>query len=143
MIESNIAEVLLVLNGMSARMADMRPVMQRIGEYQGSKILLELMEQKEDPEGHAWAAWMPSTRSEREAKGNASLGLLWDRGDLLHSIKVQPGLQSVVIGSNSKYAGFLQDGTKKMVARPFLGWSDEDIEYTGHLVAQYIEGLHE
>ena len=120
MITTNVAEVVGLLNGMAARVKNMAPVMARIGEHQASKVLLEIMQEKHDPEGNAWAPWMPSTRASRTKKGNVGLGLLWDRGDLLASVKVHSALDRVAIGSDSPHAGYLQDGTPKMAARPFL-----------------------
>lgn len=141
MITTNIPEVVSALNAMLARVHNMAPVMARIGEHQASKVLLEIMQEKTDPNDHRWAAWKPSTRASREKKGNAALGLLWDRGDLLASIKMKAGASEVAIGTDNPHAGYLQHGTSKMEARPFLGWSDEDMAYAERLVALHIEGL--
>jgi phage gpG-like protein len=98
------------------------------------------MDEKDDPEGRAWSEWQPSTREQRTRKGTAATGLLWDDGTLLHSIKVQAGLRQVTVGTDVPYAKHLQDGTRKMAARPFLGWSDETIEYAEHLIALHVQG---
>jgi phage gpG-like protein len=140
-ISTNIAEVVAVLNGYTARMRDMRGTMDRIGTYAGGQALLAIMDEKDDPEGRAWSEWAPSTREQRTKKGTAATGLLWDDGTLLHSIKVQAGLSKVTVGTNVPYAPFLQDGTSRMPARPFLGWSDEDIEYAEHLIALHVQGV--
>lgn len=139
-ITTNIPEVVAVLNGYTARMRDMRPVMDRIGTYAGNKALLAIMDEKDDPEGQPWSEWQPSTRAQREAKGNAKYGLLWDSGGLLASIRVQAGLRQVTVSSDKPYAKFLHDGTSKMAARAFLGWSDEDIEYAEQLIALHVQG---
>jgi phage gpG-like protein len=140
-ITSNVAEVVAVLNGYTARMRDMRGTMDRIGTYAGNKALLAIMDEKDDPEGRAWSEWTATTRESREKKGNANLGLLWDGGTLLASIRVQAGLRNVTVSSDRPYARFLQDGTSKMAARPFLGWSDEDIEYAEQLIALHVQGV--
>jgi phage gpG-like protein len=139
-ITSNVAEVVAVLNGYTARMRDMRGVMDRIGTYAGNKALLSIMDEKDDPEGRPWTEWRDSTRESREKKGNARFGLLWDDGTLLASINVQAGLQQVTVGTDTPYARFLQDGTSKMAARPILGWSDEDVEYAEQLIALHVTG---
>ena len=141
MITTNVAEVVAVLNGYTARMRDMRGTMDRIGTYAGNKVLLALMDEKDDPEGRAWSEWTQTTREQRTRKGTAATGLLWDDGTLLHSIKVQAGLRQVTVSTSVPYAHFLQDGTSKMAARPFLGWSDEDVEYAEHLIALHVQGV--
>jgi hypothetical protein len=129
------------LNAIAARMAKPQPVLAQIGEIQASKVILGLMSDKDDPEGHAWAEWMPSTRAEREKKGNVGLGLLWDKGTLLGSIRVQTEAREVEIGTRLEEGKFLQEGTKKMEARQFLGWSAADGTRAEELVAAYIMGV--
>lgn len=141
MITIDAAGAIAVLNGMALRMADTKPVLALIGEFAASKVMLEIMSEKDDPEGHPWAAWMPSTREQRTKKGNVGLGLLWDEGTLLGSIRVQASAKEVVIGTNVKHAQYLQDGTPKMAARPIFGWSLAEQAMTEQFVARYIEGL--
>jgi phage gpG-like protein len=141
MITTNVAEVVAVLNGYQARMRDMSGVMDRIGTYAGNKALLSIMDEKDDPEGQPWSEWTASTREYREKKGNARFGLLWDSGGLLAAMRVQAGQRSVTVSNASPHAGFLQDGTSKMVARPILGWTNEDIDYAGHLIELHVMGI--
>jgi hypothetical protein len=65
---------------------------------------------------------------------------LWDRGDLLASIRVQTSAQQVDIGTNLKEGEYLQEGTSKMAAREFLGWSVAEGAMAEQFVARYIEG---
>lgn len=140
MITTNAAEVIAILRGVAARTANARPALERIAERQASRTMLQIMADKDDPEGREWAPWQPSTRAERERKGNAGLGLLWDEGTLLQSINVQVNAQSMAVGTNSPYAPYLQDGTKKMPARPFLGWGAADIEMAERTMLWHIAG---
>lgn len=141
MITTNLAEVIGVLNGIHARVVNTKPVMERIAEHRASKALLDVMQDKHDPEGKAWADWRPSTRESREKKGNVAQGLLWDKGTYLASIQAQTTAHSVAIGSNNPVAGFLQFGTSRMVARPVFGWSEEDTTYAERLLVRHIEGI--
>lgn len=129
------------LNGLMARMHNMQPVMAEIGEHQASRILQRILQSKVDPEAHSWAAWLPSTRDERAHKGNIGQGLLWDEGTLLHSIAVQAKAHEVTIGSTAKYAEFLQDGTPRMEARPFMGWVGEDTALAEMQIVKYLGGV--
>ncbi len=141
MITVDNTQAVATLNAMAARMANTKPVLAQIGEFMASKVMLGIMSEKDDPDGAQWAEWMPSTREQRTKKGNVGLGLLWDDGTLLGSIRVQAGAREVVIGTNVKHGAYLQEGTTKMAARPFLGWSEADKEMTEQFVARYIEGM--
>jgi hypothetical protein len=145
-ITTNAAEVVAVLNGYVARMRDMRGTMERIGTYAGGQTMLAIMDGKDSPEGMEWSEWRPSTKEKREHKGNEKYGLLWDEGVMLGKIKVQAGLRQVTVGTDAvsergkPYPLYLQEGTPHMVARPWLGWSDETIEYAEHLIALHVQG---
>jgi phage gpG-like protein len=140
MITTNAAEVIALLNGVIFRAEHPKPVLERVGEHAASRVMLSIMSEKDDPDDRAWAEWQPSTRAQREAKGNAGLGLLWDRGDLLASIGVNVKRDEVQIGTNAPHAGYLQSGTSRMQARPFLGWSRQDMEVADRWVGHYIMG---
>ena len=141
MLTIDATEAIAVLNGMAMRMAHPQPVLAQIGEFTASKVMLGIMSEKDDPEGRAWAAWMPSTREQRTKKGNVGLGLLWDEGTLLGSIRVQTSAHEVVIGTTVKEGAYLQEGTSKMAARPFLGWSEAEALMAEQFIARYIEGI--
>jgi phage gpG-like protein len=141
MITIDATEAIAVLNGMAARMANMQPALAQIGEFMASKVMLGIMSEKDDPEGHAWAAWMPATLEQRQKKGNVGLGLLWDDGELLGSIRVQTTRDSVTIGTPVKFAPYLQEGTPKMAARPFFGWSLAEQSMSEEFIARHIVGL--
>ena len=141
MITIDATEAIAVLNGMAARMANTKPVLAQIGELMASKVMLGIMEGKDDPEGRPWAEWKPRTLRERTIKGNVPLGLLRDQGTLLGSIRVQASKNEVDIGTPMIEGKWLQIGTDIMAARPFLGWSEADKGMTEQFVANYIEGL--
>lgn len=133
---------LAYLSGILARMADMQPVMHHIGDHMVNRIQTRLIEDKTDPDGHAWSVWRPFTREQREKKGNTGQGLLWDTGTLLHSIHARTGVNSVTISTDVPYAHELQYGRTDMAARPFIGWGGEDGEVAEHQVVRYLEGIN-
>jgi phage gpG-like protein len=140
MITTNAAEVIAMMNGVIFRAEHPKPVLERVAEHQASQVMLEIMDEKHDPDEHPWAAWMPSTRKQRTAKGNAGQGLLWDRGDLLASIRVNVKNNEMQIGTSIPFAPYLQYGTRRMQPRPFLGWGKRDMEVAERWVSQYIAG---
>jgi phage gpG-like protein len=142
MLTFNIDGAIARVDGMLARMANMQPVMAQIGDEQASRIMLRIVQTKQDPDGNAWDAWKPSTQAHREAKGNAGQGLLWDEGTLLHSVTMAANPFGVTIGESTSYAGYLQDGTPNMAARPSVGWGAEDKVLAEHQVVRYLEGIN-
>ena len=98
------------------------PGLSIIGQLAAKRVERELETGKHDPDGNAWEPWAASTARARARKGNADRGLLYDTGTLLHSIRTQVGIADVVIGTEVPYAKYLQDGTSRMPARPFMGW---------------------
>ncbi|MCE3608071.1 phage virion morphogenesis protein [Massilia sp. P8910] len=86
---------------------------------------------KSDPDERAWRPWTEGTAGRRQKRGTAGQGLLWDSGRLLRSVNARAVGSGIGIFADTNYADSLQDGTQKMKARPFLGWSkaDEDNIY--------------
>lgn len=82
---------------------------------------------KTAPTGARWAPWSYHTMEQRRKQGNAARGLLYSSGRLLGSIYSRMKGRNVILGASAPYAGYLQFGTRKMPARPFLGWSDRMI----------------
>jgi len=64
-----------------------------------------------------WAPLAASTLKKKHGKGNT----LIDTGFFVHSIVAQNNtVESINVTTGASYAGYLQYGTKKMPARPFL-----------------------
>lgn len=78
---------------------------------------------KKDPEGRAWAPWSMATIRARNKDGTAGRGLLWRTGALLNSIQSRVRGWTAEVWSTANHARFIQFGTPKMTARPFLGFS--------------------
>ena len=138
MMTMNASQVIADLQLIVHRMQDMAPVLSVIGERQRDAIETRIMTGKTDPDGERWAPWRPWRAAEREAKGNASQGLLWDTGDLLHSIIDSADQDSVAIGTAVSYADELQYGRRNMAPRPFIGWGREDEKEVDRLAVTYI-----
>lgn len=98
-----------------------KPLLTRVGQMMVDTTVGRIVAVKEDPQGNPWAPWAASTRRARERAGTASRGLLYNTGTLASSIYFAINGNSVVVSSTAPYAQYLQDGTPKMPARPFLG----------------------
>ncbi len=144
MLEANFTAALEQVGLMLARAADPLPVLTRIGASEVENVKARIKDSKTSPWGDSWAPWAPSTAAHRQRKGNADLGLLFDEGDLYASIRAVanvygPGHGTLDVGSDLAYAGFLQDGTEKMVARQYLGWNEATFPFYELMLAGFIE----
>lgn len=135
----DLASALAGLNRLA--MLNMSPWLQGVGKKAQQSVQQRIQQVKQDPDNAPWSPWRPSTEKYRTHKGNAGQGLLWDEGTLLNSIQMQADSGGVSIGTAVGYAGFLQDGTERMAARPFLGWSDGDVTEMEFSAIRFIEAM--
>ena len=139
MLTADFSVVAMEINAMLARMAAPAPVLDAIGANETLNTMRRIERTKVTPDDAAWAPWSKQRREERMEKGNAALGLLYDEGNLLHSIRGEVAGFVLNVGSDMDYAADLQYGTERMPARPFLGWSDDDFLDYEQLMIHYIE----
>lgn len=103
-----------------------KPLLEEVGEILKASTIARILFTKQDPNGKAWAPWATSTLLSKTKRGTLSGGLLNETGALANSIKTQVASRQVTVGSDSPYGMFLQEGTSRMPARPFIGISKED-----------------
>ena len=100
-----------------------------------AKLILQSIEQNFDEEGRP-TPWAP-----RVDPGDGH-PLLKDTGALFHSLfyNIDRGSDDIVIDfeSGMPYAGYLDQGTEKMVARPFFLVQDEDINEIEEILAKHF-----
>lgn len=135
----DLGQALAALNRLA--MLNMSPWMESVGKQAHAAVQSRIQQSKQDPEHQPWSPWMPSTEKHRTRKGNAGQGLLWDEGLLLHSVKFSADSGGVAVGTDVPYAGYLQDGTEHMAARPFIGWSDAEVTAHEFSAIQFIEAM--
>lgn len=118
-----------LLTKLQARMGNLTPAMQGIGQELNSRISARF-ETRSDPLGKPWAPWAESTRETYPKDGR---GLLLERyGDMLKSLNFQADSTSVRVGfgavaskNGDVYAAYHEWGTKKMPRRGLL-FADPD-----------------
>lgn len=120
---------------------NMSPWMASVSQNAQAAVQQRIRSTKVDPGNAPWSPWRPATERHRLKKGNAGQGLLWDSGALLNSIQGQSGADGVSVGTGVSYAGYLQDGTEHMAARPFMGWTDSDIGQMEFSAVAFLEAL--
>jgi phage gpG-like protein len=135
----DLASALAGLNRLA--MLNMSPWLQGVGQKAQQSVKQRIQQVKQDPDNAPWSPWMPRTEKYRTHKGNAGQGLLWDEGTLLNSIQMQADGGGVSVSTSVPYAGYLQDGTERMAARPILGWSDSDVSEMEFSAIHFIEAM--
>lgn len=106
---------------LAAKWRQQRDFLDTVGATFAGMAIERLEKRKEDPMGRKWKPWANSTAKARRKEGSAGTGLLLRTGALRDSIEYEVQGPKVVIRSREPYAQFLQNGTNRMPARPFLG----------------------
>lgn len=101
---------------MMRRSENLTPAM-KVGAQSISRLLLNTFQKSASPTGVRWKPLAPQTIAKR--KDNSSTPLI-DKGPLSESMATSYGARSINFGTNIKYAGFQQFGTRYIPARPFL-----------------------
>ena len=109
--------------GIKKRSTNSKKVMNEIAKAEVKDARRRIRTTKTDPEGRNWKAWSYTTILSRIKDGTAARGLLYKSGLLYRSFVMKTTNKKMEIKNTADYAGYLQDGTNKMVARPYLGFS--------------------
>lgn len=115
-----------------------KPLLDRIGQYLVSTTQARIRSTKTSPDGTPWAPWKPGTYLARAKRGALGGGVLYDTGNLFSSITYTVGPDSVEVGTAAPYARFLQQGTPRMAARPFLGISQDDETAIAAIIRRHL-----
>lgn len=99
---------------------------------------LDRFDLEEDPKGDPWKAITEAYK--RRKVLTSSGGILEREGDLKTRLTVQVNDEdSVTVFSPTPYAGFHQMGTKKMPARPFFGFSTDNIDDLESMIERFLQ----
>lgn len=97
-----------------------------------------LDQEKTSPSGESWA---PLSASYAETKKGGEV--LEESDHLLDSLQAQSGSDGVTLGSNLVYAAvhLYGDEERGIPARPYLGFSDDDLVELGEVAESYLRGM--
>jgi phage virion morphogenesis protein len=113
-----------------------RPLMQRLAQR-----LHFIVDENFEKEGRPrrWRPLNPATIRQRKRKGYTG-NILQRTGQLKRSITEKVTNTEAIVGTNLKYAGVHQFGSRKqnIPARPFLKVTKDDIGILTNMVKQYI-----
>ena len=106
------------------KLSDNRDLLEELGEIIEEDIRHRIVKLKKDPDDKPWKPWAKATKKARQKRGTAALGLLFESGELADSITHKvTGKNKLQVGTSNPYAGYLNEGTNNMPARPFIGIS--------------------
>lgn len=128
-----------VLDPLSKKWAAKKEFLEELGPAFVDEVKRRIERTKSDPEGRRWKPWALSTARARRAEGTASSGLLLRRGKLRDSIVYEIQGPKLVIRSTAPYAQYLQAGTRRMPARPFLGTGKRERELMTTIWKKWIK----
>lgn len=121
---SNASEVKAAFESLQAKLADLTPVFQDIGEAM-LNVTRERFTSQTAPDGSSWAALSPDYAQRKPRNKDKILTL---RGALRGLLNYQPSPKDVRIGTPLIYGATHQFGNPNLniPARPFLGLSTRD-----------------
>ena len=128
------------LSALLAKLKDTGPALQEIGQKAVESTQRRIRDTKISPDGSQFAPWSYATALARQKDGTSNRGILFKTGNLLNSITFQVTGNQVTIGADQSapYARFLQEGTMKMPARPFVGFSTEDLNMIRQVLRTHL-----
>lgn len=142
-----------VLAQLSGSLKNTQPMMRSLATLLENSTR-KRFETKTAPDGTAWADWADSTkiryakkvyRSKNKKRYLAAMKprpkerLMRDSSRLLRSLTRHATAQMAQVGTNVEYAPYHQLGTKRMVARPMFGISDQDRVDVLDLLGEFVQ----
>lgn len=124
--------------------------LQRVSKFRRSVLLDQMAtmmleqnrrrldQEKESPSGESWA---PLSETYAARKGGGEL--LEESDSLLDSLTAQSGSDGVSLGSDLLYAAvhLYGDEERGIPARPYLGFSDDDLVELGEVAESFLKGM--
>lgn len=127
------------LKGYALTSAQEGRLLKSLGVEIEAQISERIESTKRDPEGKTWADIADKTRRYLLKHFPSARPPLWRTGKLLDTIESQVSGGVLLTGATKEYAGFLQEGTKRMTARPFIGLSTQDIGDLADLIDVWLK----
>ena len=140
LITKGLDELFASLGKLQTRLKNLKPALREISSLVLMPAIKERFYAERAADGTPWRALKDDTvaRRLRGHYGGAHPMLQRDY-TLVKSIQERLiSSNSIVIGSDVPYAGYLMNGTKNMVARPFIGISAEDLNKSAVVLLRHL-----
>jgi len=102
-----------------------------------SQTRRRVLVEKTAPDGTPWAPWSPGYAATR----GGGQSLLMDSGQMVMSLYQRVESHAVVVGTNKVYAADHQFGKDRLPARPFLGFSDDNLRDLESVATDYLSQI--
>ena len=127
------------LKGYALTPAQETALLKSLGVEIETQISERIESTKRDPEGKTWADIAEKTRKYLVRHFPSARPPLWRTGELLDTIESQVSSGVLLTGATKEYARYLQDGTMRLPARPFIGLSTQDISDLADLIDAWLK----
>ncbi len=94
------------------RLKDLTPFWREVGDYMKRQTINERFDKEQSPEGEKWKPLSKTAIKKRRNKGQETIKILNDNGELRRSVNYKAEKDRVKIGSNLKYSRIHQYGGK-------------------------------
>ncbi|NEP53681.1 MAG: phage virion morphogenesis protein [Moorea sp. SIO3C2] len=111
---------------------DLSAPMREVANYMDAQTRQRFIKEV-DPDGKSWAPLAPSTISQKR-----SGVILRETGLLVNSFRSSSNHDTATLSNPVFYGVFLQFGTQKILARPFLGISGQDVDNIERIIIDYL-----
>jgi len=95
---------------------------------------------QKDPAGNSWPTLSPNyaqSKRKKNSRGREKILVLTER--LMNSFDYTVTRDTLEFGTNIMYGSTHQFGSSQVPARPFLGYTEEDMEYLGDELLRWLE----
>jgi len=132
------ASALDKLNRIISSTSDMKTVMDDVGKLTAQYAAGPVLASKGEAIGKTWAPWSDAYQTWRGKKGFGNQYLILT-GKMSKSFAWNATDREVEVGNNTDYWPYLQFGTRKMPARPTVGFSDPLKRGIANKIQSYLQ----
>jgi phage gpG-like protein len=128
------------IRGILDRVQNTQPAMEVASEYMQKSIRHRIAVSKKSPDGDRWEPLADETVETKKRKGRSNpSSILVDTGELKDSIEEAfVDKSDFIVEAGAEHASYPQYGTSDQPARPFMGFSPENIKRITSIINTYV-----
>ena len=126
------------LRRLQAQGQDLTPALNDIGNALIQSTQTRFWDTKTDPSGKKWHELSPIYALIKKKRGQKN-GILIGEGSLVGGLVKEVTPNAVIIGATDEYARRQQFGGGGIPSRPFLGVSNQDLEFIERILQKHLK----